>query len=94
MLSERNVAQSCSLARSTVAKYLRRAQEAGLRWQLPAGGDGSGDKSGPRRRRSGHRTQMPLEKLKWKTEGSQGTEKHLLLLFFCLAASKKGGAFL
>jgi transposase len=34
-LSERSIAQSCSLARSTVAKYLRRAQDAGLRWPLP-----------------------------------------------------------
>lgn len=34
-LSERNIAQSCSLARSTVAKYLRHAQDAGLRWPLP-----------------------------------------------------------
>jgi transposase len=34
-LSERNIAQSCLLARSTVAKYLHRAQEAGLHWPLP-----------------------------------------------------------
>ena len=34
-LSERSIAQSCSLARSTVAKYLRRAQDAGLHWPLP-----------------------------------------------------------
>lgn len=34
-LSERSIAQSCSLARSTVAKYLHRAQEAGLHWPLP-----------------------------------------------------------
>ncbi len=36
-LSERSVAASCSLARSTVAKYVRRAQEAGLSWPLPEG---------------------------------------------------------
>ena len=34
-LSERTVAASCSLARSTVAKYVRRAREAGLSWPLP-----------------------------------------------------------
>ncbi len=33
-LSERTVAASCSLARSTVAKYVRRAREAGLSWPL------------------------------------------------------------
>ena len=36
-LSERIVAVSCSLARSTVAKYVQRAQEAGLLWPLPEG---------------------------------------------------------
>ena len=35
-LSERTVAASCSLARSTVAKYVRRAGEVGLSWPLPA----------------------------------------------------------
>ncbi len=34
-LSERTVASSCSLARSTVGKYTRRAGEAGLSWPLP-----------------------------------------------------------
>lgn len=34
-LSERTVATSCSLARSTVAKYLKRAEEVGLSWPLP-----------------------------------------------------------
>ena len=34
-LSERVVAASCSLSRSTVGKYVRRAQEAGLSWPLP-----------------------------------------------------------
>ncbi|MDP2326239.1 MAG: hypothetical protein Q8N51_19735, partial [Gammaproteobacteria bacterium] len=36
-MSERTVAASCSLARSTVAKYVRRAREAGLSWPLPEG---------------------------------------------------------
>ena len=36
-LSERTVATSCSLARSTVAKYVKRAEEAGLSWPLPEG---------------------------------------------------------
>ena len=35
-LSERTVATSCSVARSTVAKYVKRAREAGLSWPLPA----------------------------------------------------------
>jgi len=34
-LSDRVVARSCSLARSTVAKYLHLAREAGLSWPLP-----------------------------------------------------------
>lgn len=34
-LSERVAARSCSLARSSVAKYLARAGEAGLSWPLP-----------------------------------------------------------
>jgi transposase len=33
--SERAIAKSCSVARSTVADYLRRAQDAGLSWPLP-----------------------------------------------------------
>lgn len=36
-LSERIVAASCSLARSTVAKYVERARETGLCWPLPEG---------------------------------------------------------
>jgi transposase len=35
-LSNRAIARSCSLSHSTVAEYLRRAQEAGLSWPLPA----------------------------------------------------------
>ena len=35
-LSNRAVARSCSISHSTVAEYLRRAQEAGLSWPLPA----------------------------------------------------------
>jgi len=35
-LSERAIARSCSIARSTVAEYLRRAEAAGLSWPLPA----------------------------------------------------------
>jgi len=35
-LSNRTIARSCSISHSTVAEYLRRAQEAGLRWPLPA----------------------------------------------------------
>ena len=34
--SAREVARSCSLARSTVREYERRAAEAGLRWPLPS----------------------------------------------------------
>ena len=34
-LSERTVAASCSLARSTVGKYVQRAGEMGLSWPLP-----------------------------------------------------------
>jgi transposase len=34
-LSERKIAQSCNIARSTVADYLRRAMEASLSWPLP-----------------------------------------------------------
>lgn len=36
-LSERQIATSCRIARSTVADYLRRAMEAGLSWPLPDG---------------------------------------------------------
>ena len=36
-LSVRNIAQSCNLARSTVADYLRRARAAGVEWPLPEG---------------------------------------------------------
>ena len=36
-LSERTVAASSSLARSTVAKYTQRAKEEGLSWPLPEG---------------------------------------------------------
>jgi transposase len=35
-LSNRAIARSCSISHSTVAEYLRRAQEAGLIWPLPA----------------------------------------------------------
>jgi len=35
-LSNRATARSCSISHSTVAEYLRRAQEAGLSWPLPA----------------------------------------------------------
>ena len=34
-LSERKVATSCSISRSTVASYLARASELGLSWPLP-----------------------------------------------------------
>ncbi len=37
--SERKIARSCGMARSTVAEYLRRAKEAGLTWPLPEGLD-------------------------------------------------------
>jgi transposase len=35
-LGDRAVAASCSLSRSTVSKYVRRAREVGLSWPLPA----------------------------------------------------------
>src|ERR1035438_9540358 len=35
-LSNRSIAQSCSIARSTVAECLERASKAGLSWPLPA----------------------------------------------------------
>jgi transposase len=34
-VSNRDIARSCGIARSTVAEYLRRVQGAGLRWPLP-----------------------------------------------------------
>ena len=34
-LTNRQIAQSCKLARSTIANYLARAANAGLRWPLP-----------------------------------------------------------
>lgn len=34
-LSERAIARSCSVARSTVADYVKRAEAAGLKWPLP-----------------------------------------------------------
>ena len=37
-LSDRQIARSCALARSTVAEYVRRARRAGLTWPLPEGG--------------------------------------------------------
>lgn len=36
-LGDRAVAQGCSISRSTVSKYVRRAREAGLSWPLPEG---------------------------------------------------------
>ena len=38
-LSNRQIARSCNIARSTVAEYFRRAQAAGLSWPLPEGLD-------------------------------------------------------
>ena len=35
-LSNRQIAQACGIARPTVSEYLRRADQAGLRWPLPA----------------------------------------------------------
>lgn len=35
-LSNRKIARSCGIGRPTVAEYLRRAEEAGLSWPLPA----------------------------------------------------------
>ena len=36
-LSNRQIAKSCGVARSTVAQYLRRAKQAGIGWPLPEG---------------------------------------------------------
>ena len=36
-LGDRAVAQGCSVSRSTVSKYVRRAREVGLAWPLPEG---------------------------------------------------------
>ena len=41
-LSHRQVSQSVGLARSTVAEYVDRAQQAGITWPLPEGLDGDG----------------------------------------------------
>ena len=38
-LSHRQIAKSCSIGRTTVYEYLRRAKEAGLSWPLPVGMD-------------------------------------------------------
>ena len=38
-LSNRQIACSCALARSTVAEYVRPAQRADLTWPLPEGWD-------------------------------------------------------
>jgi hypothetical protein len=38
-LSQRDIAKSCSIARSTVGEYLIRASAAGLSWPLPDGVD-------------------------------------------------------
>jgi DNA-binding transcriptional regulator LsrR (DeoR family) len=35
-LSQRQIAQSCNVARPTVTEYLQRAQAAGVAWPLPA----------------------------------------------------------
>jgi transposase len=38
-LSNRQIAKSCSIARATVAEYVRRAKNVGLSWPLPLGMD-------------------------------------------------------
>lgn len=38
-LSDRRIAHSCSIGKTTVGEYLRRAKEAGLDWPLPEGID-------------------------------------------------------
>ena len=40
-LSDRQVARSCCIARSTVAEYISRAKRAGISWPLPEGLDES-----------------------------------------------------
>ena len=35
-LTDRRIAESCGIARSTVGDYLERAAQAGLSWPLPA----------------------------------------------------------
>ena len=35
-MSNRQIATSCGIGRPTVSEYLRRAQEAGVSWPLPA----------------------------------------------------------
>lgn len=40
-LGQRQIARSCSIGRSTVYEYLKRAEAAGLRWPLPEGWDDS-----------------------------------------------------
>ncbi len=40
-LSQRQIARSCGIARSTVAEYLQRAEAAGLTWPLPQEWDNS-----------------------------------------------------
>lgn len=40
-LSNKRIAESCNIARSTVRDYLSRAAEAGLSWPLPAALDDS-----------------------------------------------------
>jgi transposase len=40
-LSHRQIARSCSIAHSSVLRYLRRAEQAGLRWPLPGDLDDS-----------------------------------------------------
>ena len=35
-LTNRAIARSCSISHSTVGEYVRRAEEAGLSWPLPA----------------------------------------------------------
>ena len=36
-LSQRQIATSCCVSQSTVAEYLKRAEQAGLLWPLPEG---------------------------------------------------------
>ncbi|MDD5233871.1 MAG: IS21 family transposase [Syntrophales bacterium] len=39
LFSDRQIARSCSISRSTVGDYLTRAQRSGLKWPLPEGFD-------------------------------------------------------